>query len=291
MRILLFGCNGQVARCIKDAASEKDEVIALGSTNGGDLHSAGIADAAINAHRPDCVINAAAYTAVDRAENENDIAMRLNAAAVAEIAQSTKHNGIPFLHISTDYVFDGNQDDPYKESDPTNPLNVYGASKLAGEVAALENNKATVILRTSWVFSEYGTNFVKTMLRLATEHDALSIVDDQIGGPTSAHDIAHAVLSIAQKRHRGAAGDGIYHFQGAPAASWADFARKIFEFSESKTTVTPIPSAQFPTPAARPLRTVLDCARLTRDFGISQPDWRPALRQVIEALQKKDEQP
>ena len=289
MRILLFGCNGQVARCLKDAASDTDDVIALGSTTGGDLLQPGNAVAAIRTHKPDCVINAAAYTAVDRAEDDNETAMRLNAEAVAEIAKAAKAIDIPFLHISTDYVFDGTSENSYKETDPTNPINVYGQTKLAGEVAALEENKSAIILRTSWVFSEYGANFVKTMLRLAGERDALSIVDDQIGGPTAARDIAETALMIARKVQRGAPGDGIYHYQGAPTVSWAGFARKIFEIADKKTAVTSIPTSAFPTPAARPLHTILDCARIERDFGIPQPDWRPALRQVIEALQKKDD--
>ena len=291
MRILLFGCNGQLARCVKDEAQATDEVIALGSATDANLMQPGAANIAIAAHHPDIIINAAAYTAVDRAEEDKDAAMRLNAGAVAEIAGAARKAGAPFLHVSTDYVFDGHSNAPYKENDPTNPLNVYGASKLAGEKAALEENENAIIIRTSWVFSEYGANFVKTMLRLAGERDTLSIVDDQIGGPTSARDIARALLTIAHKKHRGAPGEGIYHFQGAPSVSWAGFASKIFEIAGANVAVTPIPTAQFPTPAARPLRTLLDCARIERDFGVAQPDWRIALRQVIEALQKKDEQP
>lgn len=291
MRILLFGCNGQLARCVKDEAQATDEVIALGSATDANLMQPGAANIAIAAHHPDIIINAAAYTAVDRAEEDKDAAMRLNAGAVAEIAGAAQKASAPFLHVSTDYVFDGHSNAPYKENDPTNPLNVYGASKLAGEKAALEENENAIIIRTSWVFSEYGANFVKTMLRLAGERDTLSIVDDQIGGPTSARDIARALLTIAHKKHRGAPGEGIYHFQGAPSVSWAGFASKIFEIAGANVAVTPIPTAQFPTPAARPLRTMLDCARIERDFGVAQPDWRIALRQVIEALQKKDEQP
>lgn len=289
MRILLFGRNGQLARCFQEEAGAHN-VVALGSDEA-DLMTPGVGAAAVSEYQPDVVINAAAYTAVDRAEEERDAAMRLNKDAVAELAKAAKTVGAPIIHISTDYVFDGASDANYAEEAPTNPLNVYGASKLAGERAAIKENPGAVIVRTSWVFSEYGGNFVKTMLRLGGERDALSIVDDQVGGPTAARDIARALIVIAEKRHRGASGDGIYHFQGAPAVSWAAFAGKIFEIAGANVNVTPIPTADYPTPAARPLHTVLDCARIERDFGIAQPDWRVALRQVIGALTKKDERP
>jgi len=287
MRILLFGRNGQVARCFQEEAGAH-HVVAL-SSGEADLMTPGAGAAAVSEYQPDVVINAAAYTAVDRAEEEQDAAMRLNADAVAELAKAAKAVGAPFIHISTDYVFDGANDTHYAEEAPTNPLNVYGASKRAGERAALEENPDAVIVRTSWVFSEYGGNFVKTMLRLGGERDALSIVNDQNGGPTAARDIARALLTIAEKKHRGASGEEIYHFQGAPTVSWAAFAAKIFEIAGADVNVTPIPTTDYPTPAARPLHTVLDCARIERDFGIAQPDWRIALRQVIDALTKKDE--
>lgn len=290
MRILLFGRNGQVARCFLEEACAAHDVVALGSAEV-DLMTPGGGAAAVSEYQPDVVINAAAYTAVDRAEEERDAAMRLNADAVAELAKAAKAAGAPFIHISTDYVFDGASNIHYGEDSPTNPLNVYGASKLAGERAALDENPETVIIRSSWVFSEYGGNFVKTMLRLAAERNALSVVDDQVGGPTAARDIARALMTIAEKKHRGASGDGFYHYQGAPTVSWAAFAAKIFEIAGADVNVTPIPTADYPTPAARPLRTVLDCARIERDFGIAQPDWRIALRQVIGVLTKKDEGP
>lgn len=290
MRILLFGCNGQVARCVREEAGAAHEVTALGSEEA-DLMQSGAATTAITANQPDMVINAAAYTAVDRAEDEKDAAMRLNKNAAAEMARTAKVVGAPFIHISTDYVFDGHSDAPYREGDPTNPLNIYGASKLAGERAVLAENDSAIVIRTSWVFSEFGGNFVKTMLRLAGERDALNIVDDQIGGPTAARDIARALLTIAEKKHRGAPGEGVYHYQGTPGVSWAGFASKIFDIAGNAVTVTPIATKEFPTPATRPLRTILDCARIERDFGVAQPDWRIALRQVIEALAKKDEQP
>ncbi len=182
MRILLFGCNGQVARCVREEASAAHEVTALGSEEV-DLIQPRAAETAIAVNQPDIVINAAAYTAVDRAEEEKDAAMRLNKDAAAEMARAARVVGAPFIHISTDYVFDGRSGAPYRENDPTNPLNIYGASKLTGEQEVLDENDNAIIIRTSWVFSEFGGNFVKTMLRLAGERDALNIVDDQIGGP------------------------------------------------------------------------------------------------------------
>lgn len=287
MRLLLFGKNGQVARAICDEAPASVSIVALGR-NEADLMAPGAAAAAVNAEKPDIVVNAAAYTAVDKAEEEKQAAAQLNGSIVGEMAAAAKSAGAHFIHISTDYVFDGASGDHYKEDDATNPLNLYGETKLAGEIAAFNANPQSVILRTSWVFSEYGANFVKTMLRLSESRDELNIVADQIGGPTAARDIAKAILTIAGKKHRGAPGEGLYHFQGAPAVSWAGFAAKIFEIAGAYVTVHAIPTAQYPTPATRPLRTMLDCAKIERHFGVAQPDWRASLRQVITALKQKD---
>lgn len=286
MRILLFGRNGQVARALKNEAGAH-EVATLGREHA-DLLKVGAAQKAVKGHAPDIIINAAAYTAVDKAQDEKETAQRLNHTAAAEIAQAANQAGAQLIHISTDYVFDGEKTEPYLETDETRPLSVYGKSKCDGEKAVLEAFPEAIIIRTSWVFSEFGENFVKTMLRLARERNALNIVDDQIGGPTSARDIAHATLVIAGKKHRGASGAGIYHFQGSPAVSWAAFAAKIFEISGAEITVNPIATAQYPTPAPRPLNTVLDCAKMERDFGVAQPDWRASLRQTLAALNAKD---
>ncbi|WP_428407771.1 dTDP-4-dehydrorhamnose reductase [Hyphococcus sp.] len=284
MRMLVFGKNGQVAKALKDLAGES--VVALGHDEA-DLMQAGAAQDAIGAHQPDVIVNAAAYTAVDKAETEEDAASRLNCAAPEEMAIAAAEAGIPFIHISTDYVFDGTAEGRLDENAAVNPLNVYGRTKHEGERAVLKANPDAVILRTSWVFSQYGANFVKTMLRLAKERDELTIVADQIGGPTDAADIARAILAIAGKKHRGAPGAGIYHFQGAPAVSWADFATKIFEIAEAPVKVSPIRTEDYPTPARRPRNTMLDCAKIERDFGIGQPDWREGLRRVIAALKQE----
>jgi len=200
------------------------------------------------------------------------------------MAEAAAKLSLPFLHISTDYVFDGMQEGKLSETAPANPLNQYGATKLAGENAVMQAHPDAVILRTSWVFSETGANFVKTMLRLSETRDDLNIVADQTGGPTDAADIAAALLAIAGKKHRGAPGAGLYHFQGSPTVSWAGFAEKIFELAGKPVKVSHINTEDYPTPAQRPLNTALDCARIERDFGVAQPDWRIGLRRVIAAL-------
>jgi dTDP-4-dehydrorhamnose reductase len=283
MRILVFGKDGQVARALRDECPAGVEITTLGR-NDADLTHAGVAQTAIAERRPDVIVNAAAYTAVDKAETDKAAAQRLNASAPAEMAQAAKEISAPFIHISTDYVFDGNLEGRLSENAAVGPVNVYGETKLAGESQVLNVNPDAIVLRTSWVFSEYGSNFVKTMVRLAGERDALSIVSDQIGGPTGAHDIARAILMIAGKKHRGAPGAGVYHFQGAPAVSWAAFAEKIFEIAGAAVKVSHITTADYPAPAKRPLNTVLDCAKIERDFGVGQPDWRASLRRTLAAL-------
>ncbi len=281
MRILLFGKHGQVAQSLHDEADGAD-MIALGS-NDCDLMQQGAGADAIAVHNPDIVVNAAGYTAVDKAESELEPARQLNAEAPAELAAAARRASARFIHLSTDYVFDG-VDQLYDENAKTNPLNQYGRTKRDGEIAVLKAAPHSIILRTSWVFSAHGANFVKTMLRIGGEQTALKIVSDQIGGPTPARDIARAILTIAAKIHRGAEGAGIYHFQGRPAVSWAAFARAIFDVAGVDVAVEEIATADYPTPAQRPLRTVLDCARIERDFGIAPPDWRSGLRQTVSAL-------
>jgi dTDP-4-dehydrorhamnose reductase len=286
MRILIFGEKGQLARALREEAAAQ-EIVALGRAQA-DLAVPGAAARAVKAHAPDVVINAAAYTAVDAAEEDKNAAMRVNGDAVGEIAAAARDRNAAFIHVSTDYVFSGEASRPYREDDETAPANVYGETKRAGEIAALGANAASVVLRTSWVFSEYGNNFVASMLRLGAERGEMNVVDDQIGGPTPARDLARAILAVAGKKFRGAPGDGIYHYQGAPAASWAGFAAKIFEYANMKTTVRKIPSTDYQKPARRPLYTVLDCARMERDFGVAQPDWRIGLRAVVSALAAPD---
>ena len=234
----------------------------------------------------DVVINAAAYTAVDRAETEPDLAMAINGTAPAAMARAAAARGLPFLHISTDYVFDGTGTAPWTPDMATGPLGSYGRSKLVGEQGVAAAGGRYAILRTSWVFSAQGSNFVKTMLRLGRERPVLRVVGDQIGGPTAAHDIAGALLRMATLLHQGAPQGGIYHYAGAPDVTWADFAREILRQAGLKASVTDIPTAEYPTPARRPGNSRMDCASLEHAFGIRRPDWRAALATVLDELKE-----
>ncbi|MFV0492329.1 MAG: dTDP-4-dehydrorhamnose reductase [Pseudorhodobacter sp.] len=279
MRIIVFGKSGQVAT---ELARRAPDARYLGRDEADLTDPAGCA-AAIRAARPDAVINAAAYTAVDRAEEEEAAATTINGTAPGAMAGACADLDIPLVHISTDYVFDGTGSRPWHPADPTGPINAYGRSKLAGEEALRAAGGRHVILRTSWVFSAQGANFVKTMLRLAESHDHLRVVADQIGGPTPAGDIAAACLTLARALHEGATG-GTHHFAGAEPASWAGFARETFARAGQDVTVEDITTEAWPTPAKRPLNSRLDCGALMRDFGIAAPDWRDGLAKVIAEL-------
>lgn len=279
MTLLVFGQTGQVAR---ELARRAPDAVYLGRAQA-DLADPAACAAAIRAHAPDVVINAAAWTAVDRAETEEDAALVVNGAAPGAMAQECAARGIPFLHVSTDYVFDGSGTAPWKPQDPVAPLGAYGRTKLAGEQAVRAAGGRHAILRTSWVFSAHGANFVKTMLRLGADRPALRVVADQIGGPTPAGGIAAALLAMAHALRQGATG-GTWHYAGAPDTSWACFARETFALAGLAVTVEDIPTAAYPTPARRPLNSRLDCAALTADFGITRPDWRQALAEVVSEL-------
>lgn len=281
MRILLFGASGQVGReTVEAAACRKIDLVALTRADA-DLSVPGAGAAAIETAGPSAVINAAAWTAVDKAESEAARARRLNAQAPAELAHACAKAGARFIHLSTDYVFGGAAAGLIDETAPTGPLNVYGATKLEGEGAVLSAHPDAVIIRTSWVYAAHGANFVRTMLRLADTRDELSIVDDQVGGPTPAGAIAEACLDIAMKDGPG----GLYHFQGTPPVSWAAFAEAIFAAAKKPVRVRRILTRDYKTPATRPLRTVLNCAKILRDYGVNQPDWRAGLDGVIARIE------
>ncbi len=282
MRILLFGASGQVGRETIDAANRRGVAIVALTRAEADLSTPGAAADVIARAKPDAVINAAAWTAVDKAETETAAARRLNAQAPAEIASAAARAGARLVHLSTDYVFDGRMMRPLDEAAPTGPLNVYGATKLEGESLVAAALPGGVIIRTSWVYAAHGANFVRTMLRLAETRNELSIVGDQTGGPTPAAAIAEACLDIALKQ--GGPG-GLYHFQGAPPATWAEFAEAIFAAAGKSVKVNRIPTRDYPAPAARPLRTVLNCAKILRDYGVRQPDWRTSLAHIVGRLQ------
>lgn len=282
MKLLVFGQTGQVARELILQGAAQHDVLALGRDQA-DLSDPEACAQIVRESDAEAVINAAAYTAVDRAEEEEELATRINGLAPGLMARAAAEKGVPFLHISTDYVFDGEGESARRADEKVAPINAYGRSKRAGELAVQEAGGQHLILRTSWVFSRHGANFVKTMLRLAEDRDALTIVSDQIGGPTAAADIASALLQIAPQLSAGKSG-GTYHYAGQPAVSWADFAREIFAISGKKVDVQDIPSASYPTPAARPKNSRLDCQTLETDFGIVPPDWRNSLHKVLSDL-------
>lgn len=273
-KVLVTGAKGQVGSEIVKAVPAGFIVIGLGS-NELDITNQQQVTAVIAQYKPDLIINAAAYTAVDKAESDSDNAYAVNQQAVAWLAQAAKQADIPLFHISTDYVFDGESTTPYKETDPVNPQSVYGMSKLAGEQVLAATHNKHIILRTSWVFGAEGNNFVKTMLRLGKERDELSVVADQHGCPTSASSIAKVLWQLAEKyKTERTLPWGIYHFSNSPACTWYEFACEIFEQAvkvgvlERKPVVQPITTAEYPTPAKRPAWSVLDCGRMETFFNI-----------------------
>lgn len=286
--ILLTGGGGQVGTELRRLAPPGFEIVAPGrdQLDIGDPDSI----AAFVASRPwAAVINSGAYTAVDKAQTDPVTAWKANALGPAAFAWATAQAGVPLIQLSTDYVFDGSKSAPYVEDDPVGPVSVYGASKEAGEQAVRTGNPRHLILRTAWVVSPHGGNFIKTMLRLAETRDHLTVVDDQRGCPTSATDIARALGVIATRMADDAeAPTGTYHFVNSGEATWCAFAREIFALARAKgravPTVEAIPSSAYPTPARRPANSRLDTAKLTRDFGVEPRAWRTAVSEVVETL-------
>jgi dTDP-4-dehydrorhamnose reductase len=251
-----------------------------------DLSSNESIDNFFSVHKPSVVINCAAYTAVDKAETDRDAAFQVNAVAVGKLAAFCKAIGALFITVSTDYVFDGNGTSPYLPSDATDPINYYGASKAEGEKLAITNNPDSIIIRTSWVYSRFGNNFVKTMIRLMGERPSLNVVGDQIGAPTYAADLASAIMHIVAQKIAGNKHSGIYHFSNSGAISWYDFAVAIGEMTHSNCVVAKIGSEAFPTPAKRPHYSLMDCSSIIQDFGVGQPDWKESLQVCIPLIQK-----
>ena len=286
MRIVLFGSQGQVAQSVQRVAASVGVHLTVLGREAFDLSAENIDERLLLglARSADAIINATAYTAVDKAEEEPDLAARLNAHAPGLLARAAADAGIPFLHVSTDYVFDGSGDRPRRPDDVTAPLGVYGQTKRDGEVAVTEAGGQSLILRTSWVFSPVGSNFVRTMLRLGAERDEIGVVSDQIGGPTPAQDIAAALLTMAHMMQQDAELGGVHHFAGAPDVSWAEFAAAVMRHAGLSCRVRPIPSAEYPTPAPRPANSRLDCRSTTAAFGIPRPDWRAGLVDVLREL-------
>lgn len=292
MKILVFGHSGQVATELRAEGARLGHVIMALDRATADLSNPTACAAHITATDADAVINAAAWTAVDAAEEHEPAATVINGEAPGAMAAAAAARGLPFVHISTDYVFDGSGTQPWAVDAPTGPLGAYGRSKLAGERAVMAAIGAgqgrAAILRTAWVFSAHGANFVKTMLRLSDTRDALNVVGDQIGGPTPARDIARACLHLAETLGDRPPGSHMLHFSGAPDVSWADFAREIFAQTRRDVTVTDITTDQYPTPARRPANSRLDGTGLA-DVGLTRPDWRAGLADVLTEVQSSTE--
>ena len=277
--ILVFGKTGQVARELA-----ADETVTCLSRDQADLTDPAACAEVIRAHAPAAVINAAAYTVVDRAEAEEDLATLINGTTPGVMAETCATLGIPFVTLSTDYVFDGKGSSPWHPDEPVAPLNAYGRSKQLGEAAVRLAGGTHVILRTSWVVSAHGSNFVKTMLRLGKARERMRVVADQIGAPTPARAIAAACIEIARQLIADPDKSGTYHFAGQPETSWAGVATEIFTEAEIPCAVAEIPSSAYPTAAPRPLNSRLDCSTLERAFGITRPDWQAGLKDILKDL-------
>lgn len=287
MVILITGANGQLGQAIRAIAPEFSQF----SFCFADSHKADITQKqglvrVFEQVKPDIVINAAAYTAVDKAESEPEKADLINHIGARNIAEVCADFSAKLIHVSTDFVFDGTKKSPYTEQDKPNPQSVYGATKLDGERAVLSVLPGAVIVRTSWVYSPFGHNFMKTMLRLAQERDELSVVNDQMGTPTNAIDLARTLLLIADAIGRNSKHDfgGIYHFSNEGACSWHDFAKKIFELQHISIKVNAIPTSQFPTPAKRPSYSVLDKRKIKEVFGVKPQAWEVGLQEALSQL-------
>ena len=291
MRIVVTGRDGQVARSLIERAPGRGfEVVPIGRP---EFDLAGPADgiaSAIADARPDVIISAAAYTQVDKAESEPELAFAINEHGARAVAQAARRLAVPLIHLSTDYVFDGTKASPYVEDDPAAPPGVYGASKLAGEGAVLAEHPNTAVLRTAWVYSPFGANFVKTMLRLAASRDEIGVVADQIGNPTSALDIAGGILTVAANLRAGSDPGlrGIFHMTAAGEASWAEVAEAVFAASAEAggptASVKRIRTADYPTEAKRPANSRLDCGKLARAHGVRLPEWRLSVKEVVNRL-------
>lgn len=286
IKVLVTGSNGQLGSELKECAKRMSGVEFLFTDVADlDITNAAQVNSYCELHQPKFIVNCAAYTAVDKAEAEKDLATLINATAVKNLAEAAKNSGAYFIHVSTDYVFDGMGYLPYKEEDEVNPQSEYGRTKLQGEQFALAYGKSMVI-RTAWLYSIFGNNFVKTMLRLGAEKPTLNVVFDQVGTPTNAADLAACIASVIEKVGGGACPfvGGVYHFSNEGVCSWYDFAREIMEQGSRPCKVFPIESKDYPTPAQRPHYSVLNKAKVKQTYGIEIPHWKDTLKGVVEKL-------
>ncbi len=285
-KFLITGAKGQVGHCLTEQLTGKAEILAV-DRDELDITDKDAVFNVVKTFKPDVIINAAAHTAVDRAESEIELSEAINVRGPQYLAEAANEIGAVILHISTDYVFEGAGSGEYKEDDKTNPQGVYGRTKLEGEIAVQQANPRSIILRTAWVFGEHGHNFVKTMLRLAKDRDSLGIVGDQFGGPTYAGDIAKTLIEIANQILAGKDDAfGVYHFTGKPYVSWYEFAKAIFaevelqNILEKSPLVNSIATSDYPTPAKRPANSRLDLTKIKQTFGIEPSDWQKALKNI-----------
>ena len=290
IRLVVTGRHGQVATSLVHRAGTDVAVIAVGRPQL-DLENPATVETAIAAAKPDIIVNAAAYTAVDKAEQEPAKAFAINGDGAGAVARAAQKLGVPLIHLSTDYVYSGAKPAPYVETDVTGPLGVYGASKLAGEQVVRENYPGAAIFRTSWVYSPHGANFVKTMLRIGGERGIVKVVDDQTGNPTSALDLASAILRIAPRLVEGQDAAGVYHLAGQGHATWYDLARHVFEVSATlggpRPQVHAIATADYPALARRPANSRLDTGAFERRFGFALRPWREAVAETVQILLKR----
>ncbi|WP_291090760.1 dTDP-4-dehydrorhamnose reductase [Empedobacter sp. UBA7494] len=281
-RILVTGANGQLGQSILEQSKNYKEIECFFVTrNELDITNEELINRYFENKSFDFVVNCAAYTAVDKAEDDQENAYLVNAKATEFLAKITNQKGIPFIHVSTDYVFDGTEAQPRLETDQTNPIGVYGQTKLDGENLALENNPKTIILRTAWVYSRFGNNFVKTMLRLFNDKDSISVVADQIGSPTNAIDLADAILTIISKDDLTY---GIFNYSNEGECSWFGFAQKIKEFSNSTIEINPVPTSAYPTKAKRPAYSLLDKSKIKEVYQFNIPTWEDSLKEELKYL-------
>tara|TARA_B110000879_G_scaffold211601_1_gene304841 strand:- start:471 stop:1355 length:885 start_codon:yes stop_codon:yes gene_type:complete len=289
MKILVLGSEGQLGRCLRDQFAVTDYEVIFTSRKEADLSNTTLLRAKILLAKPDVVINAAAFTAVDNAENEANTSDLINHLAVASIADACNELGSWIIHISTDYVFDGTAKSPYKEDEKTNPNSVYGKSKLRGEISIKASGSKYLIIRTAWVFSEYGNNFLKTMLQIGRDRNELNIVNDQIGCPTYAQDIAKVIISMLPSTALNKTNSGIFHFCGDHSCTWYEFAKFIFLEAKAlglKTPekVNPIKTMDYPTLAVRPSYSVLECSKIKNTFNVSRSNWRIEIKNIIKRV-------
>ena len=282
MNILVTGSNGQLGRELKRLSVDLEYNFFFTDINDLDITNLNLVSDYINNNKINFIINCAAYTAVDKAEQEIDKAMLINKAAVSYLAKLSKQYKLPIIHISTDFVFDGKKNTPYVEDDRTNPLSVYGSSKLNGEEEIIKEAFNYVIIRTSWLYSEFGNNFVKTIIRLSTERKELNVVSDQIGTPTYAKDLAETIIKIIPKINSGM--KEIFNYSNDGVASWYDFAKEVIKLAKIDCVVYPVGTKDYQTPAKRPAYSVLDKGKIKRYFGLIIPDWKDSLAQCMNRI-------